>query len=123
MKPLRLVSCVLLVLVTLAACVPVPPPTPEPAAQSIANPASENCVTQGGTVEIRQEAGDETGYCKFANGSECEEWALMRGECKPAATDGAPEAVLPEPSPDIIARAAQFKPLDMSQSALLPGLS
>jgi putative hemolysin len=47
------------------------------------NPASENCVVQGGTVDIRQGDGGEVGYCVFADGSECEEWALMRGECKP----------------------------------------
>jgi putative hemolysin len=84
MKRQFLASGVLLVvLVVVAACVPVPAATPQPAGQGIANPASENCVKQGGTLEIRKGAGGEVGYCKFADGSECEEWALMRGECKP----------------------------------------
>ncbi len=66
----------LLSLSLLAACVPVPAPQ-----AGMANPASENCVAQGGTLEIRQGQGGEVGYCVFADGSECEEWALMRGEC------------------------------------------
>ncbi len=53
------------------------------AGASVANPASENCIKQGGTLEIRKEAKGEVGYCRFADDSECEEWALMRGECKP----------------------------------------
>ncbi len=122
MKAPLLASCVLFVVVVLlAACVPLPPPTPAAAPQTIANPASEYCVKQGGTVEIRSESTGQVGYCKFPNGRECEEWAFMRGECYE--DQGAPEAVLPEPSPDIVARAAQFKPLDMSQSALLAGLN
>ena len=72
-------------LVMLGACVPVPPRPAQPAAgeANMPNPASVNCVKQGGTLEIRKEANGEVGYCKFADGSECEEWALMRGECKP----------------------------------------
>jgi putative hemolysin len=85
------------------------------------NPASEHCAEQGGTLEIRMEVGGEVGYCRFADGSECEEWALMRGECKPG--QPAAEVDLPEPSEDITARAAKLKPLDMSQSALLPSLA
>ena len=84
MKRHFLVSCVLLaVLVLLAACMSVPTAAPKKAGEGIANPASENCVKQGGTLEIRKEAAGEVGYCKFADGSECEEWAFMRGECKP----------------------------------------
>jgi putative hemolysin len=73
----------LTVLALLAACVPVPTTTPKPAGQGIANPASEHCVKQGGTLEIRKGDKGEVGYCKFTDGSECEEWAFMRGECKP----------------------------------------
>jgi putative hemolysin len=48
------------------------------------NPASANCVDQGGTLEIRQDAdGGEYGMCVFGDGSECEEWALLRGTCSP----------------------------------------
>lgn len=68
----------LLSLSLLVACVPVTAP-----ATGIANPASKNCVAQGGTLEIRQEQGGEVGYCHFADGSQCEEWAFMRKECAP----------------------------------------
>jgi len=64
----------------LAACASVSTPEVE---VGMPNPASENCVAQGGTLEIRQGEGGEVGYCIFADGSECEEWALMRGECAP----------------------------------------
>lgn len=50
----------------------------------LASPASVYCVEQGGTVEIRtDEAGNQAGYCVFADGSECDEWAFYRGECSP----------------------------------------
>jgi putative hemolysin len=72
----------------LAGCAPV-----SRTSVGMPNPASENCVAQGGTLEIRQGEGGEAGYCVFADGSECEEWALMRGECAPgqsaASADGA----------------------------------
>ena len=47
------------------------------------NPASKNCVDQGGKVDIRDEAGGQVGYCVFSDGSECEEWAYFKGECAP----------------------------------------
>lgn len=51
---------------------------------SLANPASVNCEQKGGRVEIRNGSdGGQIGYCVFANKSECEEWTLLRGECKP----------------------------------------
>jgi len=75
------------------ACVSVPAPTTT-APSGIANPASENCVKQGGTVDIRKEAKGEVGYCKFADGSECEEWALFRGEC----AAGGAKADMPNPA-------------------------
>jgi hypothetical protein len=47
------------------------------------NPASVFCEEQGGQVDIRTENGGQVGYCLFPDGSECEEWALFRGECVP----------------------------------------
>ena len=48
----------------------------------LANPASENCVAQGGTVSI-QERGDggQYGVCLFEDNMQCEEWAMLRGDC------------------------------------------
>ena len=58
--------------------------TPEPAT-GMANPASVHCEGQGYTLEVRTDAdGGQYGACIFPDGSECEEWAFYRGECKPA---------------------------------------
>jgi hypothetical protein len=54
----------------------------------MANPASVNCGTIGGTTEIKTNAdGSQYGMCTFTNGTTCEEWALFRGEgCKAGAS-------------------------------------
>lgn len=50
----------------------------------LANPASKYCLDQGGSLEIRTDAqGNQYGMCIFDDGSECDEWAYFRGECKP----------------------------------------
>lgn len=48
----------------------------------LANPASEHCIAQGGRLEI-ETAGDggQYGVCLFEDNRQCEEWALLRGEC------------------------------------------
>jgi putative hemolysin len=78
---------VILVAVGLSACGGEPSPVPTAdtfqSPLNLANPASKYCVDQGGRLEIREEASGETGYCIFEDGSECEEWALYRGECAP----------------------------------------
>lgn len=63
-----------------AACAPVSP-SPTPAA--IPNPASVYCIENGGQLDLRTDAsGGVAGFCVFPDGSECEEWAFMKGECK-----------------------------------------
>ena len=48
------------------------------------NPASVYCEEQGGEVDIRtDDEGGQYGMCIFEDGSECDEWAFFRGECKP----------------------------------------
>jgi len=47
----------------------------------IANPASMYCVQQGYTIELREGVSGSTGYCIFNDGSACEEWAYLRGDC------------------------------------------
>jgi len=50
----------------------------------MANPASKNCVDKGGKLEIRADArGNESGVCLFPDGSSCDEWAFMNGQCAP----------------------------------------
>jgi putative hemolysin len=68
-------------------------PTPEP---NMPNPASVYCEENGGKLEIRTDAsGGQVGICVFPDGSECDEWAYFRGECKPGEnpgqTDSSPE--------------------------------
>lgn len=48
----------------------------------IANPAPVNCEKLGGKIDIKtDQTGGQVGYCQLKNGQECEEWALLRGEC------------------------------------------
>lgn len=57
-------------------------PGPGPETQALANPASENCVKQGGILKIMKNgSGGEFGLCQFDDDQACEEWALMRGQC------------------------------------------
>jgi len=46
------------------------------------NPASQNCAALGGQLEI-EERGDsgQFGVCHFEDNRQCEEWALLRGNC------------------------------------------
>jgi putative hemolysin len=57
-----------------------------PPVVGMANPASEYCLDHGGSLEIRSDQVGQWGVCKFPDGSECEEWAYMNGECKPASS-------------------------------------
>ena len=48
----------------------------------LANPASVRCVEQGGTLKIEARPdGGQYGVCTFVDNYQCEEWALLRGEC------------------------------------------
>ena len=50
-------------------------------AAGIANPASTNCITLGGTLDITDTAEGQVGYCHLSDGRVCEEWSLFRGGC------------------------------------------
>ncbi len=48
----------------------------------IANPASEYCIKMGGKLEMKtDENRGQFGICYLPDGTDCEEWALFRGEC------------------------------------------
>ena len=97
MKDCKIIVTTLgLVTLLLGACVPVTAPLTtseaKPAATNvpaqaqagtgIANPASENCVAQGGTLTITERGdGGQYGICYFEDNRQCEEWALLRGDC------------------------------------------
>ncbi len=75
------------VIVVLAGCRRKPGSAEKPAADTtagvrLANPASKNCVDKGGTLAIEEDpTGGQFGVCNFPENHQCEEWALLRGEC------------------------------------------
>jgi putative hemolysin len=61
---------------------PSPVPSAAPTQAQMTNPASENCIAQGGTLQIETRGDDrQFGVCYFEDNYQCEEWAMMRGEC------------------------------------------
>lgn len=56
------------------------PITTDSVAAGLANPASEYCVAQGGTVEIVNEDAGEVGYCNLPDGRRIEEWELYNSD-------------------------------------------
>lgn len=49
---------------------------------SAANPASRNCLDRGGTLQFEKDgSGGQFGICRFEDNRQCEEWALLRGDC------------------------------------------
>jgi len=59
----------------------------------IANPASVNCGTLGGTLEITDTPAGQTGYCHLPDGRACEEWGLYRDNvCTPPITTSSESA-------------------------------
>ncbi|MGM5483063.1 MAG: putative hemolysin [Nanobdellota archaeon] len=47
----------------------------------IANPASEYCIEQGGSLNIIDTPNGQKGMCTLSSGQICEEWSYFRGEC------------------------------------------
>ena len=83
-------STLLTIFILLTSCTapsqpaPATLPTDIPKAD-MPNPAAAYCVEQGFTSEIRTAAdGSQFGVCIFPDGSECDEWAYFRGECRPS---------------------------------------
>ena len=92
-------SLVLLVVTVLSAACNSSLPDPT-AAPNLPNPASVYCEQNGGSLDLRTDAtGAVAGVCVFPDGSECDEWAYFRGECKPAGT--APTQATDPASPEI----------------------
>lgn len=52
------------------------------ASAGMPNPASVNCIEQGGTLAIEERSDlGQIGVCTFEDNRQCEEWALLRGDC------------------------------------------
>ena len=53
------------------------------AQSTLANPASQNCAAKGGKLTIEKNPkGGEYGVCVFADNLQCEEFAMLRGQCR-----------------------------------------
>jgi putative hemolysin len=66
----------------LVGCAASSSPNAPAASPQRANPASQNCVAKGGMLSIEKTgSGGEYGVCRFADNRQCEEWAMLRGEC------------------------------------------
>jgi putative hemolysin len=51
-------------------------------AATVANPASVNCTKQGGQLKLATKPdSSQYGVCYFLDNRQCEEWALLRGDC------------------------------------------
>lgn len=48
----------------------------------MANPASQYCTDQGGTLKIQNEAGGQVGYCHLSSGVVVEEWKFFKDNQK-----------------------------------------
>ena len=77
----------------------------DPPQVDMPNPASAYCEQSGYKLEIRTAPdGSQSGVCIFPDGSECDEWAYFRGECKPGSslippsTTKVPAQVEPDPA-------------------------
>ena len=58
---------------------PAPISAPNP---NLANPASENCSKLGGKISFSKDGkGGSYGICFFEDNRQCEEWALLKGDC------------------------------------------
>jgi putative hemolysin len=86
------IAALVCIAIVVGSCMAVPtsaPSTPVAATTSapavgMANPASVFCKEQGGQLRVVKDAkGNEYGMCIFPDGSQCEEWAFYRKECKP----------------------------------------
>ena len=81
-KTSKILILILVLFVLLAGCTDEPEATPTKSQTGLANPASENCATVGGTLQIETRGdGGQIGVCYFEDNRQCEEWALLRGEC------------------------------------------
>ncbi len=48
----------------------------------LANPASVNCLDQGGQLVMKEKPdGSQYGLCYFDDNRACEEWSMYRGDC------------------------------------------
>lgn len=54
---------------------------------TLANPATEYCIQQGGTPEVVDGEGGQVGYCNLPDGTRIEEWEYFNAQSKPVESD------------------------------------
>ncbi len=64
----------------------------------MANPASTNCINNGGKLNILNGIHGEYGVCSFLDGSQCEEWAFYNKSCGKGQIMTASGSTLKDPS-------------------------
>ena len=47
------------------------------------NPAAVHCIEKGGKLEAIDTGSAQYGVCVFNDGSRCNQWSFVRGECSP----------------------------------------
>jgi putative hemolysin len=84
----KFITIVLLVVMISGACSKADtdsnsqPVTNEKDSSYLPNPASVTCIKKGGEVVIEKRGdGGEYGICLFEDNRQCEEWAMLRGNC------------------------------------------
>ena len=79
MKKMIAMACMSILV---SACTTNPQATSETPTIGLANPASENCVNNGGRLELRNESNGQVGYCHLPDGQVIEEWKFFRESSK-----------------------------------------
>ena len=72
---------VVIILISLASTSKFSIQTKNETGTRIANPASVNCIDNGGKLSIVDKPEGQVGMCTLSDGTVCEEWAYFRGEC------------------------------------------
>ena len=91
---------------------PVPTPAATLSSLAIANPAAAYCLQKGYRDEIRTDAsGGQSGVCIFTDGTVCDDWAYLRGECAPGNQTPNPPATPSTPQATVEATAQATLPV------------
>jgi putative hemolysin len=74
-------AMILLALIALVLSACGPQATPNLAPVGLANPAAVYCQNLGYKSEIVDTDAGQAGVCMFTDGSKCDEWEFLRGQC------------------------------------------
>jgi hypothetical protein len=84
------------------------------------NPAAVYCEQHGGKSEIVTAVdGSQSGRCVFPDGSQCDEWAYFRGECRPGDSVVTPDPMV---SPTLVPASPTPVPTATPEPTVLPPL-